>query len=56
MRVTRLFDECESIFQSRNISPSSGVQQILTELERHDGIVILCTNRPYDLDEVRWAC
>jgi SpoVK/Ycf46/Vps4 family AAA+-type ATPase len=44
------FDECESLFQSRDLG-SRNVNMILTELERHDGISILATNRPSDLDE-----
>lgn len=38
------FDECESIFGNRD-------SLLLTELERHDGLVILATNRPQQLDE-----
>ena len=38
------FDECESIFGGRD-------SLLLTELERHDGLVILATNRPQQLDE-----
>ena len=71
------FDECEAIFESRNIGGSE-VNLLLTEIERydnyvcsmfgrlfvcvflsatkyhhdrHDGLIILATNRPYDLDE-----
>jgi SpoVK/Ycf46/Vps4 family AAA+-type ATPase len=47
------FDECESIFQSRD-KGSNRVNMILTELERHDGLSILATNRPYDLDEAMY--
>ncbi|PRP75012.1 hypothetical protein PROFUN_07405 [Planoprotostelium fungivorum] len=44
------FDECESIFESREFG-SSDVNTLLTEIERHDGLVIMATNRAYDLDE-----
>lgn len=44
------FDECESIFESRQ-KMGSDVNALLTELEKHDGLIILATNRPYDLDE-----
>ncbi|CAJ1423930.1 unnamed protein product [Effrenium voratum] len=45
------FDECESIFESRDRSTQRDVNMLLTELERHDGMIILATNRPFDLDE-----
>ncbi len=44
------FDECEAIFESREQGNSS-IVTLLTEMERHDGLVILATNRPFDLDE-----
>ncbi|PRP75013.1 hypothetical protein PROFUN_07406 [Planoprotostelium fungivorum] len=44
------FDECEGIFESREFG-SSDVNTLLTEIERHDGLVIMATNRAYDLDE-----
>lgn len=43
------FDECEGIFQQRGSNP--GMSLILTEIERHDGLVIMATNRPFELDE-----
>jgi SpoVK/Ycf46/Vps4 family AAA+-type ATPase len=43
------FDECEGIFEDRGYN--SGISLLLTELERHDGLVIMATNRPFDLDE-----
>lgn len=44
------FDECESLFEDR--SASLGVTgMLLSELERHDGLVVMATNRPYELDE-----
>jgi len=45
------FDECESIFESRDRATQRDVNMLLTELERHDGMIILATNRPFDLDE-----
>eukprot|EP00026_Physarum_polycephalum_P001373 Phypoly_transcript_01374.p1 GENE.Phypoly_transcript_01374~~Phypoly_transcript_01374.p1 ORF type:complete len:556 (+),score=115.18 Phypoly_transcript_01374:1030-2697(+) len=44
------FDECESIFETRE-KGGHDVNMLLTELERHDGLIILATNRPHDLDE-----
>ena len=44
------FDECESIFQDRT-KGNMQVNTVLTELERHEGLCILATNRPMDLDE-----
>jgi SpoVK/Ycf46/Vps4 family AAA+-type ATPase len=44
------FDECEAVFQTRDKGPSD-VNVLLTELERHDGLVIMATNRPFELDE-----
>eukprot|EP01117_Protostelium_nocturnum_P002988 TRINITY_DN13919_c0_g1_i1.p1 TRINITY_DN13919_c0_g1~~TRINITY_DN13919_c0_g1_i1.p1 ORF type:complete len:1057 (+),score=459.92 TRINITY_DN13919_c0_g1_i1:75-3245(+) len=44
------FDECESIFESRDMGGYE-VNLLLTEIERHDGLVIMATNRAYDLDE-----
>lgn len=45
------FDECESLFLSRDKDHASRVNTLLTELEHYDGICILATNRPKDLDE-----
>jgi len=45
------FDECESLFAERGVGGSSETTELLTELERFDGIVFLATNRPFDLDE-----
>lgn len=44
------FDECESIFQSRDYGNSS-INLLLTEIERHNGLIIMATNRAFDLDE-----
>lgn len=50
------FDECESLFRSRDIGTSGigNVNMVLTELERHDGLSIMATNRPNDLDEAMY--
>ena len=45
------FDECESLFAKRGHGGSSEMTELLTEIERFDGIVFLATNRPQDLDE-----
>ncbi|NLI79482.1 MAG: AAA family ATPase, partial [Candidatus Riflebacteria bacterium] len=47
------FDECESLFESRHHG-NSQLGLLLTELERHDDLVIMATNRPYDLDEAMY--
>ena len=44
------FDECESIFRSRDLGDSA-VNTCLTELERFDDLCILATNRANVLDE-----
>ncbi|KAI6657958.1 hypothetical protein LOD99_15675 [Oopsacas minuta] len=44
------FDECEGIFESRE-KGGHNINLLLTEIERHDGLMIMATNRPYDLDE-----
>mmetsp|Transcript_39039 Transcript_39039/g.85799 ORF Transcript_39039/g.85799 Transcript_39039/m.85799 type:complete len:749 (-) Transcript_39039:500-2746(-) len=44
------FDECESIFMDRS-KGNMQVNTVLTELERHEGLCVLATNRPMDLDE-----
>ncbi len=43
------FDECDGIFHKREGNP--GISLLLTELERHEELVILATNRPFELDE-----
>eukprot|EP00941_MAST-03F_sp_MAST-3F-sp1_P002859 g2859.t1 len=45
------FDECEAFFSQRDRGGSVSMSNLLTELERHQGIVFLATNRPFDLDE-----
>eukprot|EP00762_Andalucia_godoyi_P000819 ANDGO_03790.mRNA.1 Cell division control protein 48 len=44
------FDECENIFESRDHGNTT-VNQLLIEIEKHPGIVILATNRRFELDE-----
>jgi len=44
------FDECESIFMSRDKCAGS-INLLLTEIERHSGLIIMATNRAFDLDE-----
>jgi SpoVK/Ycf46/Vps4 family AAA+-type ATPase len=39
------FDECESVFRSRNQGGDRMLNSLLTEIERHEGIVFLATNR-----------
>jgi SpoVK/Ycf46/Vps4 family AAA+-type ATPase len=45
------FDECETFFESRRKGNSSDVSYFLTEIEKHDGLIVMATNRAYDLDE-----
>eukprot|EP01038_Epipyxis_sp_PR26KG_P008133 gene8133-11011_t len=45
------FDECEIIFKSRNLGSDRLLNALLTEIERHEGIVFMATNRPYEIDE-----
>ncbi|KAJ5071330.1 atpase [Anaeramoeba ignava] len=44
------FDECEGIFESRQ-KGQYNVNLLLTEIEKFDGIIVLATNRAFDLDE-----
>mmetsp|Transcript_10019 Transcript_10019/g.15147 ORF Transcript_10019/g.15147 Transcript_10019/m.15147 type:complete len:1253 (+) Transcript_10019:82-3840(+) len=44
------FDECEAVFRSRDKGGERLLNALLTEIERHEGIVFLATNRPHDLD------
>jgi len=48
------FDECESLFSKRSSGGSADTTELLTELERFEGIVFLATNRPFDLDEAMY--
>lgn len=43
-----LFDECDEILKERAENPATA--SLLSELERHDGLVMLATNRPMALD------
>lgn len=45
------FDECEVVFKSRNMGADRLLNSLLTEIERHEGIVFMATNRPYEIDE-----
>ena len=45
------FDECESLFAARGAGGSAEMTELLTEIERFEGIVFLATNRPQDLEE-----
>eukprot|EP00731_Ephydatia_muelleri_P000672 Em0001g672a len=45
------FDECESLFESRESRPNPNLGVLLTEIEQYDGVIILATNRHHDLDE-----
>ena len=42
------------MFAQRGVGGSSSLTELLTELERHEGIVFLATNRPFDLDEAMY--
>jgi len=45
------FDECEAIFAKRKGGGDRLLNTLLTEMERYEGIIMLATNRPLDLDE-----
>eukprot|EP00897_Mesotaenium_endlicherianum_P001050 jgi/Mesen1/10946/ME000096S10524 len=45
------FDECEAIFAQRERGGDRMLNALLTEMERYEGIIMLATNRPLDLDE-----
>ena len=48
-------DECEPLFVSRDKGKSHyEVNEVLTEIERFDGIMIMATTRPHDLDSAMW--
>ena len=42
---------CESLFAKRGHGGSSEMTELLTEIERFNGIIFMATNRPQDLDE-----
>ena len=46
-------DECEGMFESRD-TQGSPVASLLPEIEKFEGILVLATNRPYDLDEAMY--
>lgn len=45
------FDECEAIFAKREGRGDRLLNTLLSEMERYEGIIMLATNRPLDLDE-----
>ena len=45
------FDECESLFESRDYRSNPGLGLFLTEIEQYEGIIVMATNRHQDLDE-----
>ncbi len=45
------FDECEALFASRRRSANQLMTLLLTELERFEGVAVLATNLPEELDE-----
>ncbi len=45
------FDECEAIFASRSRHGNALMTLLLTELERFEGVAVLATNLPGELDE-----
>jgi SpoVK/Ycf46/Vps4 family AAA+-type ATPase len=48
------FDECESLFAQRGAGGSSEMTELLTEIERFEGLIFLATNRPADIDEAMY--
>lgn len=44
-------DECESIMESRESRMQSSVSDVLAALESYNGLLVLATNRPQDIDE-----
>jgi len=45
------FDECDTFFENRSHGGKADVSALLTEIEAYDGLILMATNRPYDLDE-----
>ena len=45
------FDECEALFESRELRGNKIVNISLNIIEKYDDLIILATNRPFDLDE-----
>merc|ERR1712032_1091081 len=48
------FDECEALFESRDLRGNKNVNSVLNAIESYDDIIILATNRPFDLDEAMY--
>ena len=48
------FDECEGLFESRDLRGNKNVNVVLNAIEAYDDIIILATNRPFDLDEAMY--
>jgi len=48
------FDECEGLFESRDLRGNKNVNIVLNAIEQYDDIIILATNRPFDLDEAMY--
>jgi hypothetical protein len=44
------FDECEPLFESRDLKSGSSVNVALSEIEKFTGTIIMATNRPQDID------
>lgn len=44
------FDECEAVFESRETG-NRDLTMLLTAIERHEGTIIMATNRPFQLDK-----
>lgn len=42
------FDECEHIFKNRNYGTDRIINSLLIEIEKHEGVVFLATNRYVD--------
>lgn len=52
-KAVLFFDECESLFQSREMGNRS-ISTCLTELERFSDMCILATNRANEIDEAMY--
>jgi SpoVK/Ycf46/Vps4 family AAA+-type ATPase len=44
-------DECEGFFENRDHKFNPDVSGFLAQIDKHEGIIIMATNRAYDLDE-----
>eukprot|EP01083_Nonionella_stella_P073466 198656_1 len=47
-------DECEALFEKRDVRRDYTVNILLNAIEQYDDILILATNRPFDLDEAMY--